>query len=135
MAQHSIKIGDRLYTKLKVYCDLNNEKIFTISEAAIEDYLNKIQFGDAPFLKYEHENPQNSPNMPLEIEKNTEEKEATSAKTPSVERIEVRAVPLKDADEMITELLSNNTFEDVKNGKVNDTMNKETPRRQGKRRL
>ena len=59
MAQHTVKIDDKIYTKLKAFCDLNKESVYKISNEAIEEYLNKIQFGDAPFMKRQDENRQN----------------------------------------------------------------------------
>lgn len=120
MAQHSVKIDDKVYTKLKLYCDLNKESVHKISNEAIEEYLNMLQFGDAPFFDYRRENRQNSPNTELEIDKNTEkvEKEETiSAKTPSfdgiinelgIKKIEVAPIPIptKDAENKLIEILS-----------------------------
>ena len=118
MAQHSVKIDDKVYTKLKLYCDLNKESVHKISNEAIEEYLNMLQFGDAPFLDHKRENRQNSPNTELEIDKNTEkvEKEETiSTKTPSFEeikkeldikKIEVTPIPTKDAENKLIEILS-----------------------------
>ena len=50
MAQHNVKIDDSLYAKLKAYCDLNHETVYKICNDAIREYLNKIQYGDAPFM-------------------------------------------------------------------------------------
>ena len=75
MAQHSVKIEDKLYIKLKAYCDLNKETIYKISNEAIEEYLNNIKFGDAPFMRHENENRQISPKTPLKIDKIAEKDE------------------------------------------------------------
>ena len=48
---HSIKIDDKLYEKLRAYCDINGISITKLCNDAILDYLNTIKFGDAPFLK------------------------------------------------------------------------------------
>lgn len=118
MSQHSVKIEDRLYVKLKAYCDLNKESVFKICNEAIEEYLNKIQFGDAPFMRHEHENRQFSQETPVKIDKNTEkvEKDETiSTKTPSfeeikkeldVKKIEVTPIPSKEAEDKLIEILS-----------------------------
>lgn len=118
MSQHSVKIEDKLYVKLKAYCDLNKESVFKICNEAIEEYLNKIQFGDAPFMRHEHENRQISQETPVKIDKNPEkvEKEETiSTKTPSfdeiineigIKKIEVTPIPSKEADAKLTEILS-----------------------------
>ena len=47
---HSIKIDDKLYEKLRAYCDINGISVSKLCNEAIEDYLNTIKFGDAPFL-------------------------------------------------------------------------------------
>lgn len=75
MSQHSVKIEDKLYVKLKAYCDLNKESVFKICNEAIEEYLNKIQFGDAPFMRHEHENRQFSQETPVKIDKIAEKDE------------------------------------------------------------
>lgn len=118
MSQHSVKIEDKLYVKLKAYCDLNKESVFKICNEAIEEYLNKIQFGDAPFMRHEHANRQFSQETPVKIDKNTEkvEKEETiSTKTPSfdeiinemgIKKIEVTPIPSKEAEDKLIEILS-----------------------------
>ena len=75
MAQHTVKIDDKIYTKLKAFCDLNKESVYKISNEAIEEYLNKIKFGDAPFMRYEHEKQQISQEPSAEIDKNTEKQD------------------------------------------------------------
>ena len=73
MAQHSVKIEDKLWVKLKTYCEINNTTAVKISNEAIEKYLNELKFGDAPFLKWEHgENRQNYQEPAVDLEKNTE---------------------------------------------------------------
>ena len=47
---HSIKIDDKLYGKLRAYCNINGISVSKLCNEAIEDYLNTIKFGDAPFL-------------------------------------------------------------------------------------
>ena len=47
---HSIKIDDKLYEKLRAYCNINGISVSKLCNEAIEDYLNTIKFGDAPFL-------------------------------------------------------------------------------------
>jgi len=47
---HSIKIDDKLYEKLRAYCDINGISVTKLCNDAIVDYLNTIKFGDAPFL-------------------------------------------------------------------------------------
>lgn len=118
MSQHSVKIEDKLYVKLKAYCDLNKESVFKICNEAIEEYLNKIQFGDAPFMKHEHENRQFSQETPVKIDKNPEkvEKEETiSEKTPSfdgiikelgIKKTEVTPIPSEEAEDKLIEALS-----------------------------
>lgn len=47
---HSIKIDDKLYEKLRAYCNINGISVSKLCNEAIEDYLSTIKFGDAPFL-------------------------------------------------------------------------------------
>ena len=47
---HSIKIEDKLYEKLRAYCNINGISVTKLCNDAIADYLNVIKFGDAPFL-------------------------------------------------------------------------------------
>lgn len=51
---HNVKIEDKLYNKLKAFCDLNDTTVYKLTQEALTEYLNKIQFGDAPFLKVQH---------------------------------------------------------------------------------
>ena len=80
MAQHTVKIDDKIYAKLKAFCDLNKESVYKISNEAIEEYLNKIQFGDAPFMKRQDENQQISPKPTAENDKIAEKEETLSEK-------------------------------------------------------
>ena len=47
---HSVKIDDKLYEKLRAYCNINGISVNKLCNDAILDYLNTIKFGDAPFL-------------------------------------------------------------------------------------
>ena len=51
---HSIKIEDKLYNKLKAFCDLNDTTVYKLTQEALTEYLNRVQFGDAPFLQIKH---------------------------------------------------------------------------------
>lgn len=145
MAQHNVKIEEKLYAKLKAYCDLNHETIFKICNDAIRDYLNNIQYGDAPFMTEpvvavsdtldKIDNAQTS-EISENMVKEPVEKQDTTIETATKEDVgSVTAIPSKKADEIITEFLSNNTDEKVRSDKVNDTINETTPQRPRKRRL
>ena len=77
---HTIKIDDKLYTKIKSYCDLNHTSPHILAKEAIEKHLNEMMFGDAPFMKYKDENQQISQETPLKIDKNPEKDEITLEK-------------------------------------------------------
>ena len=47
---HTVKIDDKLYEKLRAYCNINGISVTKLCNDAILDYLNTIKFGDAPFL-------------------------------------------------------------------------------------
>ena len=47
---HSVKIEDKLYEKLTAYCRANGVSIVKLCNDAIQEYLNVVKFGDAPFL-------------------------------------------------------------------------------------
>ena len=140
MAQHNVKIEEKLYAKLKAYCDLNHETIFKICNDAIRDYLNNIQYGDAPFMTepvvtvsdtLDKIDDTQTNEISENLVKEPVEKQDATIETATKEDVEsVTAIPSKKADEVITELLSTNTDE-----KVNNTINETTPRRPGKRRL
>ena len=116
----SITIDDKLYKRLKSFCVENEKKVKDVSEEAINDYLLREQYGDAPFMvrQMENENRQIYQELPAEIDKNTEkvEKEETiSAKTPSfdgiikelgIKKTEVTPIPSEEAEDKLIEILS-----------------------------
>ena len=51
---HNVKVEDKLYNKLKAFCDLNDTTVYKLTQEALTEYLNRVQFGDAPFLKVQH---------------------------------------------------------------------------------
>lgn len=127
---HSVKIDDKLYVKLKAYCDLNKDSVYRISNAAIEEYLNKIKFGDAPFMKY-NENQQNSQEAQPEIDKIPNE---ICENAKDLEKID--ALPTKETDEKITELLTTHRYVEGEIVKENTEQTKEKEvKRPTKRRL
>ena len=70
---HSVKIDDKLYVRMKSYCDMNGTSPYIVAKEAIEAYLNDAMYGDAPFMKREEdENRQISPETPVNLDKNTE---------------------------------------------------------------
>lgn len=99
---HSVKIEDKLYEKLKAYCDLNDTTVFKVSNAAIEDYLNNLMFGDAPFMvqpvvkEEPKEIQQISQEEPVNLEKNTEKEETLLEK---IEKNEVTVIDSVKSDE------------------------------------
>lgn len=70
----NITIDDKLYKRLKSFCIENEKKVKDVSEKAINDYLLREQYGDAPFMarQTEDENRQIYQELPAEIDKNTE---------------------------------------------------------------
>ena len=123
MAQHSVKIEDKLYEKLKAYCGVNKISVSQLCNEAIAEYLNSIEYGDAPFLV---ENRQNSQETQTEIDKITNE---LSENAKDLKKIDV--LPTKDADEKITELLAE---EEIVKENTEQTKEKEV-KRPTKRRL
>jgi hypothetical protein len=95
-------------------------RIFLSLEEAINDYLLREQYGDAPFMvqQTENEKRQISQETPVKIDKNPEkvEKEETiSAKTPSfdgiikelgIKKTEVTPIPSEEAEDKLIEILS-----------------------------
>ena len=47
---HSVKIEDKLYEKVGAYCRMNGISITKLCNDAIEEHLNMLKYGDAPFL-------------------------------------------------------------------------------------
>lgn len=72
----SVTINDKLYARLKSFCSENGKKVKDAVEDAVNEYLMKEQYGDAPFMTQQTEedveNRQNYQETPVEIDKNTE---------------------------------------------------------------
>ena len=91
---HSVKIEDKLYDRMKSYCDLNGTSPYAVAREAIDKYLNEIMYGDAPFMKKEKdENRQISAETPVNFDKNTEE-------TPYFTEVKNETMPMVDTEKV-----------------------------------
>ena len=95
---HSVKIDDKLYDKLKMYCDLNNTSPHILAKDAIEKYLNDEMYGDAPFLQ-----PHKVKEEPVTHEEVAIEEKKTG--------IVAEPTPVEKPEEKVTESLTNNIDE------------------------
>ena len=72
----SVTINDKLYARLKSFCSENGKKVKDAAEDAVNEYLMKEQYGDAPFMvqqvEEDVENRQIYQEPTVEIDKNTE---------------------------------------------------------------
>ena len=103
---HSIKIEDKLYEKLRAYCDINGISVTKLCNDAILDYLNTIKFGDAPFLKPNTVDSKGNVYTEEVVEKLKEE--ANSKYRDENGHLIVTQMPSEDAEKMITKILSEN---------------------------
>lgn len=143
---HSVKIEDKLYDRMKSYCDLNGTTPYAVAREAIDKYLNEIMYGDAPFMKREEdEYRQISPETPVNLDKNAKKENSLpenlensgmisieSIKSDEQGNVEIHMKKLDGIDSIQTKFTVHNdgTVEIDKNNKE-----QKVPQRPTKRRL
>lgn len=133
---HSVKIEDKLYEKLRAYCNINGISVTKLCNDAITDYLNMIKFGDAPFLIADK--------LISERQAAEEISEILTDKVNELTKEDkyhdddgkliITPVSAEDGEKQLTEFLSTHTYDEfVKKEEPKEEEVK--PKRPGKRRL
>ena len=125
---HSVKIEDKLYEKLRAYCNINGISVTKLCNDAIADYLNVIKFGDAPFLIADK--------LISERQAAEEVSEILTDKVNELTKEDkpiVTPVSAEDGEKQLVEFLSTHTYDEFV--KKEEPKEEVKPKRPGKRRL